>query len=165
MTQTAAPASDVTDGSWTDQAGGTSLFAAIDEAVASDADYIKSSDMTAGQSDACEIALGTVTDPISGTGHVVRYRYRSQGATACDLIVTLLQGATTIASWTHTSVSSTYATAEQTLLEAEANAITDYADLRLRFTAAVPSVGGDGLLLEIGDDLLLETGDRLLVEA
>lgn len=164
MTQTAAPASDVTDGSWTDQAGGTSLFAAIDEAVASDADYIKSSDITAGQSDACEIALGAVTDPISGTGHVVRYRYRSQGATSINLVVTLLQGATTITSWTHTAVSSTYATAEQTLTDGQANSITDYSDLRLRFNATVPS-GADALLLESGDALLLETGDRLLLEA
>ncbi len=164
MAQTAAPTSDVTDGLWTDQAGGTSLFAAIDEAVADDLDYIKSSDLDVGQSDACEIALGPITDPVSGTGHVVRYRYRAQGTTTINLVVTLLDGATTIATWTHTSVGSTYADAEQTLSAGEANAITNYADLRLRFNAVCPS-GDAALLLESGDALLLETGDRLLLEA
>lgn len=155
MAQTAAPASDVTDGSWTDQAGGTSLFAAIDEAVADDADYIKSSDLIEGQSDACEVALGAVTDPVSGSGHVVRYRYRSQGATAINLVVTLLDGATTVATWTHTSVSSSYADAAQTLSESQANSITNYADLRLRFNATVPAAGNN---IEWGSGNAIEWG-------
>jgi len=37
------PDADSVDGSWTDQAGGTSLFAAIDEMVTDDVDYIVSS--------------------------------------------------------------------------------------------------------------------------
>ena len=46
MVQTARPdADDGTDGNWTDQAGGTSLYAAIDEASADNATtFIQSTD-------------------------------------------------------------------------------------------------------------------------
>lgn len=162
MTQTAAPASDVTDGSWTTDTGGTILFDAINESVASDTDYIQSPALTAGNSDFCEIALASITDPAISTGHVISYRYRAQGTEPMNLVVSLRQGAATeIAAWTHTSVGGTYTTATQTLSAGQANAITDYADLRLRFNAICPAVGGNDIEWGTGNSIEWGAGNPL----
>ncbi|MGI9158971.1 MAG: hypothetical protein ACR2K1_04385, partial [Saprospiraceae bacterium] len=56
----ARPASDVTNGNWTTNAGATVLYAAIDETPASDADFVQSKSVTTGQSDTCEVALSAL---------------------------------------------------------------------------------------------------------
>lgn len=133
--QIAVPISDVTDGSWLNELGSnTNLFASLDETVASDVDYIISSALAPAATDTCEVGLTSLTDPMLSTGHIVSYRYRCSIG-AANLTVRLMQGATIIASWTHTSVSSSYAVATQTLAGVEADAITDYTNLRLRFVA------------------------------
>ncbi len=135
--QTARPTTDVTDGTWTDQDGGTSLFAAIDEAVASDADYIQSANATA-TADVSEIALGAITDPSVSTGHVIRYRYgkNTDLGDVVNLTVSLRQGTgTQIAAWTHLDIPQNPTDAAQTLTAAQADAISDYSSLRLRFSS------------------------------
>ena len=62
--QWARPASDVAAGSWTPSSG-ASLYAMIDEEMASDVDYIRSS--TAPSNDACTVALTEISDPTTGT--------------------------------------------------------------------------------------------------
>lgn len=129
------PASDVFDGTWAGQDAGTALFSYIDETAADDADYVRSgADPTA---DAFEVAFsaGNV-DPDQPV--LVRYRYRRNGPGPINLTVALKEGATTRASWTHTSVIDSFVTAEQTLTPAQRAAITDWADLRLNFSASVP---------------------------
>jgi len=134
MAQFARPDSDVTVGGWTP----TPLYEKIDEATPSDADYIESA--TNPTSDLCEVGLSNVEDPEVSTGHVVRYRYakNASGGNVIDLTVKLMQGAAEIASWTHNDISDTVTQAEQTLTGVQADAITDYTDLRLRFIANVP---------------------------
>ena len=135
--QFARPTADVTDGTWTDQAGGVSLFAAIGETTASDADYIQSASATT-TADVSEIALGTITDPAVSTGHIIRYRYGKDVAAGdvVNLTVSLRQGtATEIAVWTHTDISDVPTTVAQTLTAAQADAVTDYSALRLRFSS------------------------------
>jgi hypothetical protein len=87
-------------------------------------------------------SLTTIEDPVSSTGHVVRYRYRKSAAAgaAIDLIVQLRQGytgegamGTLIASATHADISDTATSSNFTLSGAEADSITNYADLALRF--------------------------------
>lgn len=138
MVQIARPSSDSSRGSWTTQSGGTTnLYATIDEATADDADYVQSS-ASPSSPDVYEVALGSLTDPSSSSGHHVRYRYKKSvsGGDRIDLTVTLRQGAsTTIASWTHTDIGSTYTDADQTLTSGDADAISDYTALRLRFSA------------------------------
>src|SRR5215217_4169998 len=134
--QVGAPISDVTDGSWLNELGSnTNLYASLDEAAANDTDYIISSALGSGASDTCEVGLTALADPSSSSSHNVSYRYRAQGGITMNLTVRLMQGASIIASWTHTSVSTSYAVATQTLSGGEADAITDYTDLRLRFVA------------------------------
>lgn len=50
-------------------------------------------------------------------------------ATRADLKVRLLQGSTTIVEWTHTDVSETFTTAEQTLTSPQLAAISDFSNL------------------------------------
>lgn len=108
--------------------GRTLFFAAVDETVASDADYI----YTLTPNAVVEFALSSVTDPSASTGHIVRVRARSQYGQRAKF--SLYQGGTLIAEWTDTLTAS-FATYEHTLAGAEADAITDYAALRIRITA------------------------------
>lgn len=71
--QYARPSADVTDGGWTNEVGSaTDLYASLDEATASDADYIQSS--VNPSSDVAEVALSDVADPGVHTGHIIRFR-------------------------------------------------------------------------------------------
>jgi hypothetical protein len=140
--QTALPASDVSDGGWTDQAGGTSLFAAIDEATASDADYVKSG-VSPGSADECKVRVAALTDPAVHTGHDVDYRYGKDlaGGDQINLTVNLYDadGTTLIATNTHTNIADGWTDGGFTLSEAEAGNITGYASgLVLGFSAVKP---------------------------
>lgn len=124
--QLAAPSADVSAGGWTASTG-SDLYAMLDEAAADDGDYIT----TTGAS-TCEVALGSLSDPSSSSGHIVRYRI---SATSGGITVRLRQGTTTIATWTHASAPTSLTTYEQTLTGGEADSITDYSALRLQFEA------------------------------
>ena len=104
------PIVDRIDGGWTDQTGGTELYAAVDEIVAADSDFIKStsSPITA---DICEIEFTPAIDPFSSTGHTLSYRYGSDA-----------EGWTTV---THV------------LTAAQADAITQYGHISVKFEAKV----------------------------
>lgn len=129
---TIRPDADNTDGSWTTDSGGTTLFAALDETVADDADYIQSA--LRPSNDLCKIGLsdpsGTMTEPMK-----VRYRYKKDlaGDGSIELRVRLLQGTTQITSWTHSNIAASFVTAEQTLSSGEFASITDFTDLYLEF--------------------------------
>jgi hypothetical protein len=144
MAQFARPIADLVNQSWTEDDGTTTdLFDQIDEAVSDDADYVQSA--LAPTSDVYAVDLGTLEDPVSSTGHVVRYRYKKNaaGGAQIDLTVQLRQGyvnestlGTLIATaGTHTNISDTITAGSYTLSGAEADAITNYADLQLRFVA------------------------------
>jgi hypothetical protein len=135
------PWSDVSVNSWTTDTGGTtSLYAAIDETTASDTDYVQSP-ANADSSSYYETAVEARVDPVSSSGHIVHYRYRKlNAADTVDLTVSLRQSdATEIASWVHSGIGTTWTTQDQTLTSGQADSITNYADLRLRF---VPTVTG-----------------------
>jgi hypothetical protein len=96
-TTTIRPESDTgTDGTWTDQAGGTSLFAAIDESTPDDTDYIKSGlgSNTDGRVNLQDLNLTPVA------GDTVKLTYRAKrlivGGTGVDLNVDLYMGGTKI---------------------------------------------------------------------
>lgn len=130
--QTAHPASDITAGSWTT----SPLWSKIDETIQDDSDFVTSSSSPA-SADIFEVKVGTLTDPTSSVGHMIRYRFWKDqvGGDRIDLTVRLRQGTTNIASWTHSDIDQIPTTVEQVLSAAQADAITDYTDLRLRFEA------------------------------
>lgn len=130
MAQFARPDSDVIN-------TGNNGFAAIDEAIASDADFWYGDN---NQADELEAGLSNVTDPSSSSGHIFRYRIAKTNAgvvsgtgSAVTVTARLMQGATQIATDTAKTADGTWTQYEYTLSGAEADAITDYADLRLEF--------------------------------
>jgi hypothetical protein len=73
--QKARPDSDQARDTWTTDSGGTTnLWDSLNESVASDADYVKSS--VNAVDDELIVTLANIEDPLSSTGHVVRFRYR-----------------------------------------------------------------------------------------
>lgn len=122
------PNLDLSAGSWTPSTGGD-LYAMVDESTASDTDYISVTGAST-----CSLALNGVVDPVSSSGHVIRYRAKNSGAGS--LTVTLKQGATTIATSTNNSLTASYADYSFTLSGAEADSITDYTNLKIELTSA-----------------------------
>ena len=139
MAQFLRPNADVTVNDWTT----APLWSSIDEAVASDTDFISSD---TGTSNACEVGLLDATDPLSSTGHIVRYRYRKNAASgnARDITVSLYEGATLIAEQTHTGISEVFTAGAFTLTATQADAIVNYNNLQLRFTPSGTTGGSPG---------------------
>lgn len=130
------PIDDVTTGGW-QPSEGTTLFGTIDEPVADDDDFDFSS-LSPAVADVMEVQVAAGTDPggsDDGADHRVRYRIGKEGGETIDMVVRLVQGTTVIASWSHANVSDTPTDYAQALTDAQANAITDYADLRVRVEA------------------------------
>lgn len=143
MAQFARPVADAVVGSWEDEGGATtSLFESIDEATPSDADFVTSE--TAPATSVYATDLGTIEDPQSSSNHVVRYRYQkdASGGAQIDLTVELREAyvdevtqGTLIASASHTDIANGWTDGSITLSSGEADSITDYSDLQLRFVA------------------------------
>lgn len=125
--QRSGPASDVSAGAWTSSLGGA-LAAAIDETSPDEADYIE----TSAAGDVCTVGLGSLVDPAVSTGHQLSYRIGGDGVSGIQ--VDLMQGGTVIATWTHDPAPALRTTFVQTLTGTQAESITDYTALRLRFT-------------------------------
>ena len=95
MVQYARPDADDTDGNWTDQDSGTSLYAAIDETSADNATtFIQSTD--GASNDICIVRLSNISVP--GSGNVnIKYTALSEdnsGMGAPGVKFELLEGST-----------------------------------------------------------------------
>lgn len=133
MAQFARPDSDVTN-------TGTFGFGEIDEATASDLDYWFGDNNVAEE---LEVGLSNVTDPQSSSGHIVRYRIAKTnlgvvdgGGNAVTVTMRVMQGGTQIATDTAKTATGTWTQYAYTLTGAEADAITNYDDLRLEFVTS-----------------------------
>jgi len=147
MAQFGRPSVDTTRDNWTeDDSTTTDIFDQIDEVVADDADYIMT--QLTPTSDVYVSKLTTLEDPLSSSNHVVRFRYRKDaaGGDQIDLTVQLRQGyvnegapGTLIAETALTNIDGSGWTAGTfTLTGGEADSITDYTDLYLRFVGNKP---------------------------
>lgn len=129
--QILSPVADVSAGAWTTDTGAaTNLYAAIDEATANDADYVRSS-LSPVTADESKFRLAPATDPAVGTGHILRYRYLKDATSGdrIDLVVTLYRadGVTAVASQTHTDIDAvTTATLTLSTVEADSIPSADY---------------------------------------
>jgi hypothetical protein len=139
----------IAEGGWGQQSGctpGTS-YLCIDEVIRDDTDFIRSSNLRDNDNEVVNYTLSNVIDPIIDTGHIVKYTYKEEdnGASNPDLIVTLFQGVTTIATWTELGkLPITFTLATHPLTIGEAGSITDYNDLRLNFNATCNGCPGGG---------------------
>jgi hypothetical protein len=76
--QRARPDADQSIGTWTTDTGGTTnLWDALNEVAASDSDYVKSA--VNPTNNEVIFTLTNIEDPLSSTGHEVRFRYRKTG--------------------------------------------------------------------------------------
>lgn len=145
MAQFGRPSADTynADGWVEDDGTSTTIFDQIDEASLDDADYIKSP--VAPTNDVYVTLLSTLEDPVSSSGHTVRVRHQKDaaGGATINLTVELRQGyvnegsqGTLIATvMSAVALSETATTTTYNLSGAEADAITNYASLYLRFLA------------------------------
>ena len=161
MTQYARPDSDVSDGSWVNQAGSnTNLYQSIDESGGEDdSDYVISTDSSS-SSDTMEVGLSDISDPQGSSSHTVKYRAKGSDPSGSygipSLTVSLRQGSTQIATATNSSLTTSFVDYTFTLSSSEANAITDYSDLRLRFVRAS---GGSASETNLVSEAWFETPD------
>ena len=121
------PNADDVDGTWLNEASGSTLYTSLDETTASDTDYIQTP--LSPVFERCRVAM----DGPSGLVQpfIVRYRYNNSGT---SLRVRLVQGASTeIAAWTHEQQG--WNDAVQTLTDGQFALITDSSDLFVEFTA------------------------------
>lgn len=106
-------------------------FADIDEVSPNDSDFTQCFTNVAGDFafSLRQYTLSPVTDPAVSTGHIVRYRCNSVGGDSP--VIVLLNGTSTqLAPFVPTCDGGTQS---YTLSAAEANSITDYTNLELRF--------------------------------
>ena len=134
MTQFGRPNGDISVGLWAPYpASPTTLFDKINEVTPNgDTDYIGSSN----DEDECEVSVGAVVDPGVGIDHKIRcYAQCPLGSGAKEQMwIALVENGTERARSLVAEVDrNSYALIEYALLEAEANAIQNYGNLRLRF--------------------------------
>jgi hypothetical protein len=108
------PTSDTTAGAWYPSAG-SALWPMLDETPPDDADYIGTTSIST-----CEVQLRETIHP-AGTTQTLAYRASS--STGNGITVTLKQGVTTIATWSH-SLTPTDTLYTQTLTSGEIASIT-----------------------------------------
>ena len=138
--QFARPDADDSIGSWTGSPTNTTgnRYQNIDEATRSDTDYVRSENDPS--SSVSVFGLSAVTDPVSSSNHIVRYAYQKNetggGAPGTvNLTVDLREGTTVIATQTHNDIATGFVAGTFTLTGGEADNITDYTNLNVRFTA------------------------------
>lgn len=105
----------------------------MDETTANDGtDYIEALN---GENTTCEIGLSDLTDPVGNVNHTFRWKMQGTGSGQGErLDVALFDGATQIAILINQTSRGAWAEKTYTLTTLEADAITDYTDLRLKFT-------------------------------
>src|SRR3990172_9436389 len=147
------PDGDVAVTNWTEVGGNSVHFDELDETTDDgDTTYTQTSSASGGNGDDLQVSLTNLPDPLSSVYHLVEYRWRNAGDSAGNAAIAftaeLLQGAAVIASQSHSAASVTsqltYTTSTFTLTQAEADSITDYNDLRIRFNVTTKSAGSSG---------------------
>lgn len=144
------PDSDVTLDAWGDpttncasNSNTANVWDEMDEVTADDATTCaQSGNNPTSPTQDFEVSLSNITDPQSSTGHIIRFRARKVGTTkTMTLVGALYQGTTRIAATAALTLTQTWTTQTYTLSAAEADSITDYNDLRIRFE---PATSGGG---------------------
>jgi len=125
--------------------GWKGTFSNINETTPDDSDFVGSHaiPMEGTTTATAEYGLDDLTDPTSSVGHVMRYRYKKDfsGGVTIALRVRLMDGSTARATRTHSNIAASWKQRESVLTAAEANAISDYTDLRLEFRFIATGTG------------------------
>lgn len=134
MSQFGRPISTASAGAWS-AVGAATLHEATDETSPNDAtDYASATTNTA----AFKVKLTSLTDPLASTGHIFRWEawidWTSPPTIQHSLSVDLMQGGGVVSTATFILTKATWTGGSRTLTGTEADSITDYTDLYLRFT-------------------------------
>ncbi len=122
-------------------------YLCINEVTRDDTDYVTSRKVKDAQQREVEFSLSDPNPtPDAGSKIIVSYTFREEDqGDDPDLVVTLRQGAVSIASWTETNqLPLSFALASRLLSDAESSSITDFDDLRLEFLADCAGAGCGG---------------------
>lgn len=149
MAQYGVPSADTYIGNWLDDGEGssniyTSIVPGTPGSIGSgdDSTYIHSP--SAPSSEPYVTAISTLEDPVSSSGHIHRWRRQknASGGATIDLTVEIRQDyvnegtpGTQINTYSDSDIPSAWATQTDTLSGAEADSITDYTSLFMRFVA------------------------------
>jgi len=148
MAQYARPDADDTDGNWTDQDSGTSLYAAIDETSADNATtFIQSTD--GGSNDICIVRLSNISAP--GSGNVnIKYTALSEdnsGMGAPGVKFQLFEGTDARgAAHTNNSLGSSYPGSPASSSAIDVSSVSNWGNLKLRITMLANSGSGFDIL-------------------
>ena len=129
------------EGSWNQHVGCTNptAYLCINEITRDDTDLINSTALGTNSFDPINFTLSDVLDPGIDTGHILRYTYSeaNEGSNTPELIVSLYQGDTLIATRSELQPLPTSPTLASYTLNAisEVPLITDYSNLKLGFNA------------------------------
>lgn len=114
----------------------------IDETTRDDSDKIISARLLRGQSNTVTFSLSPATDPQTNQNHIVRYAYKEDmlGTNSPTLRIRLMEGTTQRASWTENAdpLPGVFTVNSRVLTGAQADSITNYANLQLEFLADCP---------------------------
>lgn len=84
------------------------------------------------------VSLSDLIDPEVSHDHYLRYKYKkNESGDQVDLVFRIKEGATTIASWSHTDIPTTLTRKDQLLTSSEAAAISDYTNLDVEIEQTV----------------------------
>ena len=147
MVQQALPTATVSN-SWT-IAGSTPAATAhesVDDPVATPDDGVTLLEETT-QGETFRVNVGSLTDPVSSTGHVIRTRCQGTGSGAPERIqLKLFQGGTEKAASGNLPITrGSWNDKSYTLTAGEADSISDYTDLRIDVNGIVLGGGSDKL--------------------
>jgi len=134
MVQIGTPDGTVSN-NWT-VTGAATAHAAL--ASASDSSLIETPTVT----DACRVNINSLTDPVSSTGHIIKFRAQATGSGGPERVqVKIFETSTERAASGNIAITrGSFAAYSYTLDATETDSITDYTDLRIEVLAAV--VGG-----------------------
>lgn len=160
MVQIGTPNGTVSN-NWT-VTGAATAHAAL--ASVSDSSLIE----TPTQADACRVNISSLSDPLVGTGHIIKFRAQATGSGGPERVqVKLFEGGTERAASGNIAITrDSFNPFEYILSAVEADAITDYTDLRIEVIAIV--VGGTELLevseafLEIPDVVSVQPYPKMI---
>jgi hypothetical protein len=109
----------------------------VNESQRNDGDFIQTTGLGTSNSDIQEFTLSDIEDPLRSDSHFLKYTLRRAdvGTNPVEFEIELRQGVTTIATFSHTSLPTTYVLFAQELTGIQTDAINDYSDLNLILTA------------------------------
>lgn len=139
MSQYARPSQDVGYNSNWVPSDGSSWYGVLDESSPDDDDYVR--EAAAVGTATMEVILSAVDAPSDRTNHIARVRYRRNSSLTATFTFYLYEGASLRHSQSISPTSTNYATSTIAIPTTAAELLSDYSDLRFRFSA--PSTNPD----------------------